>query len=249
MKKSALLGLLLVGCNAGDSGIWILELPYTDATECEDVLTHNFTNGYVEEEETDDAVWIVEESETLSPRLLTVQVEDYGDGNALLLIGNVMYPGVAGTNGWVFSWTGSTDSNSTQTHEAGYTYTTNNVATSEEKITLVVSGDTATGSWSSNANSDRSWSESDTWDGPGVGSFTGSIPSSQYLVHDYYEKKTLIEGAPLSNSFEEADCSGDCELQITSSCAGSTDFSANRADFEDESVYEYLDVAGQPYGS
>ena len=171
----------------------------------------------------------------------------------MLIIGDEVYPGIEGAGGWTFSWLGSTESSQSNEHSSGYTFTSSNVSSSDVSILMTISGDTASGTWTATDESDRSWSESDNWDNNVLGLNAGQIPSAQYLVYDLVKgkgkKQVVIEGAPLPNAFDTTECSGDCQLQVLSSCAGSVEFSAVRAGFEDEDVYEYLDEAGQPYGS
>lgn len=254
MNKITTLGLLLVGCKGtdGNGDIWAFELPYDDTYACEDVITHNFSDGYVAEEEAGGA-WTTEESTVLSPQLFFGQLETYGTDQAFLIIGTEAYPGIATEAGWKFSWIGSTESSEVSSHESGYDFTSSVIAASNVTITMQVSADTATGTWSALDNTDSSWTESDTWDSAAVGQPTGSIPSGQFLVYDFTKgqgkNKITVEGAPLTNTFEEPECSGSCELTVSSSCTGSVEFTANRADFEDEGVYQYLERAGQPHGS
>ena len=206
-------------------------------------------SGYTQDVEAEGGPWTVEESSTLSPQLFFAQLEDFGDGEAILIIGNEAYPGVASEGGWSFSWTGSTESSDSQTHTSGYNYTTAETSSSLVTISMNISGGVATGTWASQDDSDRSWSESDTWEVQGLGFDVGQIPSAQYLVHDFEDKGVSVEGAPLQNGFDGAECSGDCQLSVTSSCAGSVEFTATLMGIEDDDAYNYLDQVGQPYGS
>jgi hypothetical protein len=253
MNKITTLGLLLAGCSGsdGDAGIWAFELPYDDEYACEEVITHNFSNGYVSE----DALagdWTTDATTTLSPQLVFGQLETSGSGEGFLIIGTEAYPGVETDSGWKFSWVGSYDSSETSSHTAGYDFSASVLLNAEVSITMKITDAVATGTWSSLDTIDNAWTESDTWDNQAVGLPNGQIPSAQYLVHDFTEGKgksqISIEGAPLPNTGIEAECSGTCELAVTSSCTGSVDFTASEVDFEDESAYQYLDRTGQEPG-
>ena len=251
MNKITTLGLLLTGCSgAGDGGIWAFELPFDDTYACEDSITHNFSNGYVADDAL-DGDWTIDGATTLSPQLFG-QLETFGSGEGFLIIGTEAYPGVETDSGWKFSWTGSTDASENSSHTSGYDFSSSVLLNSDVSITMKISGAEATGTWSSLDTTDNTWTESDTWDNQAVGFPNGQIPSAQYLVHDFVEKKgkktVSVEGAPLPNTFVEAECSGSCELAVSSSCTGSVDFTASEVDFEDEAVYQYLDRTGQESG-
>jgi len=254
MKKNILLALVLGGCSSSskDGGIWAFELPYDESYECAETITHNFTDGYTTETE-DDGDWTSEESINLSPQLFFGQLETYGTGQAVLIIGNEVYPGIESATGWDFTWVGSTETSESNSHSSGYSFASTNISSSDVTISLSISGATATGTWAATDNSDRSWSESDTWENGVIGFSTGQIPAAQFLIYDFTKgkgkKQVTIEGAPLTNEFDLPECSGDCQLDVVSSCSGSVNFTATKAGFEDEDVYEYLDEANQPYGS
>ena len=188
----------------------------------------------------------------LSPQLFFGQLETSGSGEGFLIIGTEAYPGVETDSGWKFSWVGSTESSENSSHTSGYDFSSSVLLNSDVSITMKISDSTATGTWSSLDTTDNAWSESDTWDNQTVGFPNGQIPSAQYLVHDFVEfkgkKQINVEGAPLPNTFVEAECSGSCELAVSSSCTGSVDFTASEVDFEDESAYQHLDRAGQESG-
>lgn len=246
MRVHMLIALgLLSGCGPGDTGIWAMYLPAESVTECETLITHNFTNAYEPEGEvSDDGDWTITEERAESDSLSFVQIETFGNGEAILFIGATAYPGVATDSGWNFSWEGLTESESDETHTSGYSYTTTNSSTSTFSVIFNIDGDTASGTIGGVSDSQRTWVESDTWDPKAVGFTNGQIPSQNYLLVDN-DKQT---GLPAANQGFDENCSGDCSLDVFSSCMGEDNFTASRVHYADESVYEFVDEAGQGPG-
>ncbi|MFT4975427.1 MAG: hypothetical protein ACI8S6_001314 [Myxococcota bacterium] len=247
IMRSMLLGALVLstGCKGlSEAGIWALYLPADSTTECTEDIVHNFTDAYVPEDEVlDEGDWTITEEENTSDALAFAQIEELGDGEALLLIGSEAYPGVETTNGWKFTWEGSEDSSTTEDHSSGYGFSATTVGTSTIIITLNVDGTTAKGKLASSSSTMRSWTESDTWEVKDLGFDRGQLPAGQFLVKDG-PKDTIAA----NNRNAEEDCSGDCSLEVSTACSGEGAFTAVQLDYEDESVYEYLDSSGQGPG-
>lgn len=250
MRKTILLGAALfsVGCKSGldEAGIWALYLPADTTIECEDTITHNFSESSIPEDEiVDEGDWTITEELNISDSMTFVQIEELGDGNALLLMGAEAYPGVETANGWKFSWEGSEDSSSTEDHSSGYSYNAVVQGSSIITIKFNVDGETAKGTISSSAETLRSWSETDEWDPKELGFDRGQIPSSAYLVQTAPDGKSEV---PTNNRSTNAECGGTCALEVSTVCGGEGTFTAEQLQYDDESVYEYLDAAGQGAG-
>jgi len=245
VRKSIIGLVLLSGCALPEAGIWALSIPTDSTTECVTEINHNFTDAYQEE---DDVVvedeWTYTDDSTTSDTLIFAQIEELGDGEALLLIGSEAYPGVETDNGWRFSWKGSEDSTNSEEHSSGYAFFANTIGTATETITLNVSGRTAKGKTSAESSTTRSWTESDEWDPKLTGFGFGRIPAQNYLLID-------VDGTPqtASNRAQETNCGGaDCSLEVVSTCTGEGTFTATQLHYDDPAVYEYLDSSGQDAG-
>ncbi len=254
MRWNAIFLAALVGCNKSDGsnksgidGVWLVQLPFDDTFACDETVTHNFTEGYLKEDDT-ESVWTQEEDQAYSDQLFFVQIETLNDSDAILIIDGDVYPGVSTDSGWSFTWLGSENASDSLTHETGYTYSATTSASSDVTISMTFDGNTATGTWASSTTSNSAWTESDDWE-PLVQGEDGQIPSFNYLVYDLTDGKNQTTGIPLTNTMTSTDCSGDCELTVSTTCSGSVEFSATHTGFEDESTYNYLDGVGQPYGN
>jgi hypothetical protein len=212
MNKSIFLlaPMFLVGCaDGGIEGIWAFAFPVdTSAQSCEDTIDENFKEYDVPEGEIQDTGGVgleYEEDYTGSPYVVMAAIEQVG-GEANLVFGGNIYPGVKDGGSWAFSWE------------------TSGKATT---FTLTIKGNDLTGIAEGTSRSTVAYVEADEW-GPSAQDQVGSggdIPAGNYLVN--------ADGDNARNRAEEAECTGgDCELKITSTCKGDMDFTGWRSGFD-----------------
>jgi hypothetical protein len=219
MRSFYLLAVLpLAGC-APDLGIWLLEIDAGTATECEESITHNFVDVIPPVEEEDDPNWTVQEGASESPQLAFVQVEK-GDGNlCVMLWGNRVLPGTCDGSDWSFEWTQKDVGNNSQVHALGYTYSHEYDYSKKTKLTLDVSGGSATGSLTGNESTQDSYIESDMW-AQAVGQPGGAMPVGAYLKTRTTDEDGNVSVDPTENSRANSECAAsECTLDATESCS------------------------------
>ena len=252
---------LLGACGGGIDGIWMLYIPATDVgeSECEETLTHNFSNGYTLEEEDDDfSPWTSESESTQSDGLNFVQIVQSGGKEAVLISGSDAYPGTKEAGVWVFEWEGSEDTTNDMTHELGYAYAEDSNSSSTYTLSLTLKGGNATGSITSASSSVADYTESDRWGeqtAPVVES-VGQIPSEMYLVYDGFDfdkktgEQTPFTARQLQNTRDSYECTADpCELSVSSSCSSDSDVTGTRTGFADDDAYDYMSSVNQRSGT
>lgn len=252
---------LLGACGGSIDGIWMLYIPASDigASECEESVTHNFSDGYqLETEEDDIGPWTSDSENTQSDGLSFVQIVQSGGKSAVLISGSNAYPGTKESGVWTFEWEGSEDETSTMTHELGYAYTSDSTSTSTYTLALTLKGGNAEGSITSASASDAEYTESDRWGeqtSPVVES-VGQIPSDMYLVHDGFDfdkktgEQTPFTERQLQNSRDDYECTSDpCELSVTSTCASDNDVTGSRTGFADDDAYDHMASVSQRSGT
>lgn len=234
---------LLTGCfGSGPAGIWFIEVAYDAEAglDCVDTITENFTDGYAPSDtEVEGGEWTEDETTTGSDSAMFVQIETTAPGEAILVIGNSVYPGTWSSKTWTFEWAEERGTQSSATHRSGYTFTESTARTSTVTLQMVPDGaDNATGTIDSNTVDETAWTESDEWNdtlSEQIGT-TGQMPSDLYLVYDDRDRQ-----APQSNTFDVVDCDDvTCRLTVDSTCAGTNDFTAMRTDYADEDAYGHL---------
>jgi hypothetical protein len=236
---------MAIGCKNDPTGVWLLTLePDPSGTECSETLTENFTYGYQPTEGTSEE-WTSEESSTYAQTLAFVEILETNDQQAVLIWDTEAWPGTWNTAYWEFAWSTNADESSTQTHIAGYTYSTTSSDSTEDILNFTVDKDTATGELSTSSSQQQVWEESDIWSellATEIGS-TGSIPSSTYLVE--LVPKSGVETA-VSNSYSSAECETEpCRIQLDTTCSQLWTFTAVRTQSELESGYAHLGGSGQ----
>ncbi|MEC7948587.1 MAG: hypothetical protein VX265_13565, partial [Myxococcota bacterium] len=123
IRRIALLAPPLLGmaCSPGPDGIWLLEVPWEDGGGCETSITEDFTAGYVPGEAAGGrSDWTYSDSYEGADSLRFVQIETYGDGTAVLVVGDEAYPGVQAEDSWVFSFEKKTTETDSADHASGY---------------------------------------------------------------------------------------------------------------------------------
>lgn len=242
-KNILLFGSLfaLVGCSQV-AGIWAIEIPQTEEEECEEGVTHNFTEGTLSEDPGDTASsdLVIEEESSGSPMVVSVAIEETSGSTANLVVGGQIYPGTKEKDGWTFSWERKGTHTQTTTFETAYTLVEDSTTNTTTTYVFDIQGDALTGTIKSNSKSTLKWTETDEWgDKPAETIGTrGAIPSGLYLVN--------ADGDPLNNRNSAAECSGgNCELTLTSSCNGSGQVTGFRTGFNVEDLGEVGLDAGQ----
>jgi hypothetical protein len=232
MNKSIFLlaPLFLVGCaDGGIEGIWAFAFPVdTSAQSCEDNIDENFKEYDVPEGEIQDTGGVgleYEEDYTGSPYVMMAAIEQVG-GEANLIFGGNIYPGVKDGGSWAFSWETS-GKGTTKASFDDYSYRSTSESSSTTTFTLTIKGNDLTGIAEGTSRSTVAYVEADEWGSSAqdqVGS-GGDIPAGNYLVN--------ADGDNARNRAEEAECTGgDCELKITSTCKGDMDFTGWRSGFD-----------------
>ena len=257
LRSALMMTLLVVGCGksgvdtgaeSGIDGIWLVWIPFSSADDCSDEISHNFSLAYTQDDE-DLGAWNSDSTEERSGALTAVQITSLGDGEAAMIVGSEIFPGTETEGVWLFSWSGSDATNTSTSHDLGYSYLETSSSSSEITMELTFTGDTAVGTWSESSFSVESWTESDTWSKEvGIGSI-GQMPVGNWLVYDDMTGKPPQIGVPQNNQSSLTECTGDCFLEVSTTCTSSFEVEVSRTGFEDAEAYEHLSGAGQNYGS
>lgn len=225
------------------SGVWMVVIPYQEAAvTCQTSINENYVDGYAPEDGSGPVTgdWTFTEDYVGSDALMFVQIETTVGGEAVLVMGNQAWPGVKDQGSWLFTWTDGYEDTQTTEHTSGYSFTEASSYASTSSISLSVTGfggDSATGLITQDEEASEGYVESDEWDDDVrdyIGT-TGQTPSSDYLVYD-----DGGDERPQYNDYDVADCTGDCQLTVTTTCTGSMDFTAVRTDYSDEDTFQYL---------
>lgn len=227
------------------TGVWLLRVPWFDGDNddaCTQVLDHNFPGAY--EADRDDP-WTESDDTDRSDALYFGQIERLGEDGALLLLGRDIWIGTGADLSWTFAWLATDDVREVEEHEDGYIFSEHGTWMDDTKLELTFSGETATGTWTTEYEQQTDWEESDEWPSS-VGRSVGVIPADQYLVYD----EGSIDGLPQSNLRDESDCSSSrCELSVRITCSGSYDISMERTSYDDDDVYDLLEEVVHPFGT
>jgi hypothetical protein len=220
MRSIPILGLLsLLGC-APDTGIWLLEIDASGASECETTLAHNFVDVVAPTTGADeDPNWTEEDNSTQSPELVFVQVESGGGDLCSMLWGTKVLPGTCVGSSWNFKWDAEDMGDSSSVHALGYTYSESYEYRAKTNLSLNVSSESGTGTLKSSSTTNDSYIESDMW-AQAVGVTTGRLPAGRYLK----TQTTNAEGAPTisatANTRPDSECAAsECTLDATSTCS------------------------------
>lgn len=236
----------LGGASDDPSGIWMLTFPGADTstTSCTDTLTENFVDAEPQSEDGDTSSdWTYTTESSSSGGIVFVEVATTDDGGAVLLLADAAFPGVETESGWSFEWEDVVETVEGTSHSSGYTYSETTISTDRTTVTLTATEDAMTGTLTASAVSSLAYRESDTFSAEVVdeiGTY-GDIPALVYL------EVPRDNGAPLPayNDATRTDCSGTCEIVLTTSCEGASEFSAVRTSLQAASTYVELASAGQ----
>jgi hypothetical protein len=227
-------------------GTWLLQLPYVPAEDesCGITIQHSFLGASLAGDHADpEAPWTESTTTDRSDALVFVQIEQLGADRAVLLMAGEALPGTGSGNDWTFTWGNLESQRNTTRHESGYESSQTETTTRTVTLAVSVTGDTATGSWTSTTDTERGWAESDAWDELSVGTTVGEIPSSYYVFDN-------ASGEGVENLSNTADCeAGLCELTITQSCSQTAPIQLDRTGHGDAEAYDELADIGQPFGS
>jgi hypothetical protein len=220
MRSIRFLGLIcFIGC-APETGIWLLEIDASGASECEETLAHNFVDVVAPATEADeDPNWTEEGNSTKSPELVFVQVESGGGSLCSMLWGGKVLPGTCDGSTWNFEWIAEDKGDSSSVHALGYTYSESYEYRAKTSLSLNVSSESGTGALNSSSTTNDSYIESDMW-AQAVGVQNGRLPASRYLK----TQTTDAEGAPVlvgtTNSRPNSECAAsECTLDAASTCS------------------------------
>lgn len=242
--------LFLIACSGSKDidGIWAMVLPTVPEADCSESVSHNYTDAYVPDEDDDtDLPFVSEADSEESEALQLVQITRHTKKEATLVRGTRAYPGTLGEGGkWTFEWVGNEITSTTQTHQDGYDFASDEDVTTTTTITLTKDKESVVGTWTATTDTVAGYTESDAWSSEitEVGE-RGQIPSALYLETD-----VTGTARPAENERDFAECSGDdCELDLVISCSTEREYSGWRTGYEDEDAYAHLGAAGQPSGN
>lgn len=231
----------LVGCNNGDGGIYLIQMPSSIDNDCTPTISENFINADPYEDIEVESDWIISEEEVESDSLFFAQIVKGKKKGYVLIIGNQVYPGEKDKDGYVFMWENSEQvDDSIEYAPSPYEYT--QVSDRMRTTTVRFNKDRETGGfageWKTEVNSTDRITESDTW-GEQVPIASGQI---------YNTASTYLEG-DATNSPDVSDCdSNNCFIEIGLQCAASANFTAAWTAFSEEGTFEHVKGAGQPSG-
>lgn len=241
---------LLLACAGSKDidGIWAIVIAPTPDPECSESISHNFTDGFVQDEDDESTAPFEADQDTeQSDALQLIQITRHSKREATMLRASRAYPGELGEGGgWNFEWEGNEVTTITQTHRDGYDYAADIDVTLTTSVTLRKDGDTISGLWTTTTHTVSGYTETDAWSAEitEIGE-KGQIPSSQYLVRD--AGGTI---RPVDNERDFAECSGtECELDLDITCGTDREYTGYRTGYEEEDAYGHLGNAGQPAGS
>lgn len=235
--------LLLAACAPGPDGIWLLEVPWEDGGGCESSISENFTDGYIPGESGDGtSEWTYSDAYEGADSISFAQIETYGDGTAVLVVGTAAYPGVKEGEEWVFTFEKETTQADWADHDSGYGWKITQNTKSDATYTFSFeTADRALVDVEGSSTDTVLWQESDEWDIDDVGVY------SQLLFEDYVVYDDPDDGQrDQENVYNEDDCTGAvCELQFVTSCSSSGEFTATLTDYDNSDYYDYLSGVGQ----
>jgi hypothetical protein len=236
----ALLGLS-TGCSVLGvqwEGVWFVEMPLMDPSACDFGGDENYQNAEFPDVDVPvDGPWTYTDEGEFSPSAFMIQIMKGKKGEMFVVIGDRVFPAIADSKTLIASWEGITDDAHTEEHEAGYDFTETILNHTNETITLSKVGPEFKGVWDIESTASTSWTETDQWKQAQVGLTYSQIPSTFYLT-----------GAGRDNVPLDKDCNGDCELTLTTNCAGKVDFTVSYAGNYD-GMYDAVEDASQAPGS
>ncbi|MEQ1569581.1 MAG: hypothetical protein ABMA64_28345 [Myxococcota bacterium] len=235
--------LSMSGCSSilGTSweGIWFVQMPPMDAAACETVGDENFEDGeFPDLNPGGGGDWSITDEEEVSDYAFLAQVMKGKSGEVFVVIDDRVFPGVADGKTLTATWEGVTDDTHAEEHDAGYDYSDSFVAHTVETLSITRTKGEYVGTWEIESSSVVHWIETDQWKSAQVGLTSGQMPSDTFLI-----------GTDTVNTAAGEECNGDCQLVLTTNCAGSVDFSARYAGHQDNGLFSGVGDAGQPAGA
>lgn len=210
---------LLVACN-GYQGQFLLTVPtMTTTATTEEVTEENFVGAQpIQDDPTDPTPteWTSTDETTYSPTLYVVEITNVEGGDALLVMGNTVFPGTVDGGVYTFTWTNFEESNETNTHTSGYHV--GRVESDSVTNTIHFDPHERTGDLTFEQSNELSLFESDEFDYASIGA------SDLYEVRYYLE---TTDGGYVSNDSDTVECSdADCKLTIVSTVSSTGAFTA-----------------------
>lgn len=220
-------------------GVWFLEIPVMDASDCAFSGDENFEDADLLEIEEGVGPWTYTIESTRSNSASFIEVLNGKAGEVFVVIGDEVYPGLAEKKILQVEWTSLVDDLDAQEHEDGYLYSHSQESTVDEKLVLVdPKGGQATGTMQVTSSSVDEWYETDRWRLNQIGIGYSQMPSTNWLT-----------GSRSTNSLDASECADDdCHLRIESSCDGRVDLEASFAGKYENGMFAGIGDAGQEAG-
>lgn len=239
-----LLPLLLLGCPAAVEvdGVWYFVWEAPEPTTCTETTDENYVDGDLPApDDVEPDPWTFTDDDAASSGSFFGQIVQTLDGEALLIVSDVVLEGTGDALNWTFTWDSYEQDGETQVHEAGYRYSELTEDSISTTVTMTIDGAQATGSTETTQEHVDSWNETDEWDADAVGVAFSQIPSGNFLFD--------TDGLPVENVPPTVDCQGvNCTLAFTTTCRSSAPFTAVKTAYEDEDAFDAVEDAGQPFG-
>lgn len=231
--------LVTTGCSVFTpqwEGVWFLDVPVMDESECDPVVSENFTKAE-EPVAGDDGPWTIIDEATLSNNAFFIEVLEGKQNKVFVVIDDEVYPGTQDKNTLTVTWKGSTDEEHAENHEDGYDFSRVVLSETETTITLTrAEGGTATGKMSVLTSSSTEYSETDRWQVNRVGLSYSQLPN--WLVGD----------APV-NIPDSVECAADlCTMSVEQECDGEVQFAATFAGRYENGMFTGISGASQSAG-
>lgn len=203
----ALLTAAATGCGGGEDAVWLMIVGDEEVTENSMSCDANFLDADCPEDaDPDPGDWTITQDFDESDGAFFAQIIDGPGGQKLLVIGDEVYIGEKDGGVWSFSWENFEESESTQSHSTGYSFTSTVDNRSQTTIELDISGGEATGRLLVNATESERVEESDTWSGDETGFYRGQIAD---------EAPVFLDGF-MDNYSDESECtSSTCFVAAT----------------------------------
>jgi len=236
--------LALTGCgNAESVSVYLFFLGQIETLSDNASLSHNFSGAY-EPEVTDD--WTRAEDTQTSSQALFGELVTVADGTVLLQIAGQTYPGSVDKGAWTFSWEDYDRGTTSDTHVAGYSYTTDYENSRKDTLSLIEdeAAGTLGGTWATTTTVSLDQHEDDTWSTE-VGLVNGQIViGGALLVEDEFGTERAA-----SNTSDETDCTGSpCLLSTSNVTETERIVQGILTDYTPEDLEQDVDDYGQNEG-
>jgi len=222
----------------------VIEEAAPEANCAESLVSHTFVGAHAPDATDNESLWVSSESVAESDGLTFLQVIESPDGQAVLVVGDVAYPGVVEDDVWTFSWQRSETWSETEAYSDEYRYDMTEVHERAETYRLTFAGDAMIGTLEVREVVSTVWHETDTW-GEDVSRAAGVIPAGSYLVTDDEDGEEVA----VKNSRSEEECTtSTCELQVETVCSSSQALTGTRTGWLTGQDFEGLTEIGQESG-